>query len=620
MLKISGNPFVDTGSRIISYFVDKSFNEVMIEDVEEVIFGNGFGKKITETNFIDFILKLKSLSMVFTKNTMLMNGKNIPQVYENYIKGLFDDIRNQEGGVDVCDICGREFKNNFQAIIKTAKEKAGAKAKKNIWLGRDHFPLVGSMGNDSQTFPQGIHIIKICSHCLLAVQFLPILSILYKGQLVLFNSTKIEISDTLVSAFLDDLIEKVQVQGFDNKIDNTKISVRDIIGVISDKLDDSFFDSHFSLILHLYSNSGTEPKYDKEIIPGTFLKKLKRLKIYNSDYNHCVNIKFKKGLPFYECVLNKKEFFSVYQTKKYDGVSVLFFDEYFKSVLGYQDNKLNGFKQIALFLSELRDKNDLKLLMKHSMKDDEYIKFRIIILKVLKDNAKENHWNSEKHLELFMDDEDGLFKLNYKRQWLRIIHFYFHKVIQKETLANKPLRITSAFPKAYFNIQKKTAPALKETDFSLLRKIIKSNPELFLDYSSIVYQDENRYYLFRNDLLFLLTLDSNNTLEPDCFSKILQQQDYYLKKELYQIAAGYIEFYKLKKGKNNKEIYKIIIKPYHSKEMDFTTFIYILNMLYDHKIIGWDLKEYVLSKKDKKEIIFVWFNYLRLLLDLNGGS
>ena len=441
---------------------------------------------------------------------------------------------------------------------------------------------------------------------------------LYKGQLVLFNSTKTEISDTLVFTFLDDLIEKVQVQGFDKKIDNTKISIRDIISSISDQLDDSFFGSHFSLILHLYSNSGTEPKYDKEIIPDTFLKNIKRLGMYTRDYNHCVNIKFKKGLPFYECILNEKEFFPIYPTKEYAGVSVQFFDEYFKSVLGYQNNKLNGFKQIALFLSKLKDKNDLKLLTKNSMKDDEYFKLRTIIFKVLKDKAKENHWDSEKHLELFMDD-DGLFKLNYKRQWLRIIHFYIHKVIQKETLGNKHLKITGTFPKAYFNIQRKIASAVKEADFPLLRKIIKLNPELFLDYSSIVYQDENRYYLFRNDLFFLLDLDNNHTLESACFSKILPQQDYYLKEELYQIAAGYINFYKLKKGKNNKEIYKIIIEPYLSKEMDITTFIYILKMLYDHKIIEWDLKEYVLSRKDKKEIIFVWFNYLRLLLDLNGG-
>lgn len=75
---------------------------------------------------------------------------------------------------------------------RLVREKVDPEAT-DCFIGRNWFPLAGSMGSDAQALPSASSGLNCCAKCLLAVQYLPQAGILMNGRLVLFQSTSIKL-------------------------------------------------------------------------------------------------------------------------------------------------------------------------------------------------------------------------------------------------------------------------------------------------------------------------------------------------------------------------------------------------------------------------------------------
>ena len=87
-----------------------------------------------------------------------------------------------------CESCGNrhsmDINRLFTEILVPLGYSGGTR-----YIGRDWFPLAGSMGSDAQALPSASRAPNLCAKCLFAVHYLPLGVILVNGKLALFQST-----------------------------------------------------------------------------------------------------------------------------------------------------------------------------------------------------------------------------------------------------------------------------------------------------------------------------------------------------------------------------------------------------------------------------------------------
>jgi hypothetical protein len=162
---------------------------------------HGDGTKLARNN-----MRLSSNYMVFV-NSISMNPsvKDSKLRAKNYAKittAILNNIAHEEIH-ELCDFCGNQDSVDLDKLFHRAfgdKKKDNKKKTKNTtdknnnkpqehYVGRDWFPLAGSIGSDAQALPGGSRSLNICAKCLFAVQYLPQGVILIKGLLTIFQST-----------------------------------------------------------------------------------------------------------------------------------------------------------------------------------------------------------------------------------------------------------------------------------------------------------------------------------------------------------------------------------------------------------------------------------------------
>src|SRR5437762_598090 len=148
--------------------------------------------------------RLKAFTMVVGNNSPLTNasqnvslrkanrGKLNPEDddgFKDYIailKGLLGEATTPSHNGDApCECCG----TRPTTTVLAANDKE---------IGRDWFPLAGSLGSDAQALPASSRAPKLCSLCLLAIQTLPLGVSLLNGKLVCFQSTSWELTQLLI--------------------------------------------------------------------------------------------------------------------------------------------------------------------------------------------------------------------------------------------------------------------------------------------------------------------------------------------------------------------------------------------------------------------------------------
>jgi hypothetical protein len=161
---------------------------------------------------------------------------------------------------EFCDFCGNPYSVDltelFHKNFKTSKKK---NKNQRHFVGRDWFPLAGSMSNDAQGLPCASRPLNSCSKCLFAVQYLPQGSILVNGLLAVFQSTSVPfwyqwvkdltsyVENRLALAKRTDKVETLGKEEGNKEVANRLLTV-------VQKSRSKRYDPNTSMIMYRYSN------------------------------------------------------------------------------------------------------------------------------------------------------------------------------------------------------------------------------------------------------------------------------------------------------------------------------------------------------------------------------
>jgi CRISPR-associated protein (Cas_CXXC_CXXC). len=187
MILPTGNPFVDTGlytmqARASDLRDGEPVDSLTPQLVEEVL---GDGIWLAQAN-----RQLNSFFMVCT-NSALVNSSTNKWMYETKQRGHLDD---RDEGWKIYIQTLMRLRDEFLTLPSDAKldcESCGDRPATSILdrIGRDYFPLAGSLGNDAQALPAASRSPRVCALCLLAIQWLPLGAIMFNGSLACFQFT-----------------------------------------------------------------------------------------------------------------------------------------------------------------------------------------------------------------------------------------------------------------------------------------------------------------------------------------------------------------------------------------------------------------------------------------------
>src|SRR5690242_3759818 len=170
-LTLTGNFFVNNGLAVIAALAGcRRIEDLTLDKAKQV---HEDGTKLARGN-----MRLKSNTMIFTTNCMTARPGWSKEEKINEYRKMTTRLVNA---------IGHEDKNEFCDFCDCAKSISF------IQVGREWFPLAGSLGSDAQALPGASRSYNSCAKCLFAVQYLPLVSILVNGQLALFQATSIKL-------------------------------------------------------------------------------------------------------------------------------------------------------------------------------------------------------------------------------------------------------------------------------------------------------------------------------------------------------------------------------------------------------------------------------------------
>lgn len=213
-IELTGNPFVDTGLGVIASLTND------LDDINELTLAHLKSVYTDGEQLIRWNSSLKSFTQIFGTNNPLFQpsygfkkGKGPSDInraiYKSIIEALLSEIEETTNGPR-CWSCGNRTGFNFSEICKKAVESNGKKASDDKYVGRDWFPLAGSLGSDAQALPSASQPPIICPKCLYAIHYMPIGLILIDGKLTVFQSTSIDFWYEFLHNIVDHNIKRIQ--------------------------------------------------------------------------------------------------------------------------------------------------------------------------------------------------------------------------------------------------------------------------------------------------------------------------------------------------------------------------------------------------------------------------
>lgn len=438
----TGNPWVDTGLAVMVAKAKKeNIEDFTYDDFENVI---SDGVWLAEVN-----RKLKAFNMVAGTNSSLTNtslndslkkknkNKSLNSMddegfkqYCDIIKKLKDSVLNCTGGKFICESCGE--RPTTEVLLEYGKD-----------IGRDWFPLIGSIGNDAQALPAASRTARICSLCLLSIQFLPLGAFIVGGKIACFQSTYMELTQLMVSEIYKKTTDKLQLLRTDERLpavgqgEGSKTAIIKLLRLMEIFQQNKRMvklPRYISLNIWLFSNSGQGPDSDLIEIPNnalTFLWDCARL--YRNEIEELLKKETKKvDFQLFECIKRKIEYSGFYPYKDSKPASKGLFELYHKNILGDLQYSLELAEWIAYNIkSKLSagDKNDKKLLAK-LIKENAYKSKGKELLKKIKGIfirlAEEGSLSLEDYSLLFPKEND-IKHFSVKKEAFKWIWFYLNQ-------------------------------------------------------------------------------------------------------------------------------------------------------------------------------------------------
>lgn len=404
----------------------------------------------------DINKRLKSYTMLFTKNGPLFNDKtNGVKIYDSLFNEIILNFESE--GQKICEISGLKFKTSFSEFYQIALKNVGFSQKeisnKDTNIGRTWFPLIGGLGSDAQALPQAKFTVQIHPICIILLQFLPLSSLLYRGGILLVDSSNFELARRMIADNTKTIAEKIQTVSVTAAIENVRdFSKGDylskIVNILIEK--EEFDESYSDLNMWSFSNSGTGASCTIDRVPNTLIKKLmslyKNAKI-SKELKGILN-KNESAYSFIESLEANKDWFLLYpnvfgsgkKSVKYEGVSPEFLEAYYKEI------GKNDYIPIAKYLAGLIEKYKSKVFEKILAKTDAWNdgEYRIELFKVLVKATEYKEW-SLKHQIFILDNPGELPVKNNYYQLHKLVHYFTQNKISNSELPNVNITESKVF-------------------------------------------------------------------------------------------------------------------------------------------------------------------------------
>lgn len=445
----TGSPFLNNALQTIEVLADL---DKVDKITPEILLG-----LYKELELPKLFKRMKSYSMLFTRNGPLLNNKEFGDfIYTSLVEKIINEFQNE--GSHICEISGLKFEKTFTDYYKEVREKVADKikitrkdAKKrkkdltNLYksdtsISRNWFPLVGSIGSDAQALPQAKFGIQIHPICLVIIQFLPFSALLYKGGVLLFDTTNFEFSKDFIQESVERVQEEIKLTSSKKSIENIRdFSQGDYIlkaiRIYKELRID--YDIYTDLNLWSYSNSGTGASCEIDRIPNQTFKTL--LEIYNTSTKCQEDLKDilkRSSRRFLEYVIESKDYYGLYprkitvkkgkktETIKLEGVSVEFFDVYQAAI--NNDRFKNYAKYIAFLINEDKELKPAEIKLLEKFEAHKEIEYNTLVYSVLLRAANKGIWSLENHLEI-LDKTDNYIIRSWIYGIFKMIHFYHYK-------------------------------------------------------------------------------------------------------------------------------------------------------------------------------------------------
>ncbi|MCZ7380505.1 MAG: hypothetical protein O8C64_02865 [Candidatus Methanoperedens sp.] len=442
-IELTGNPFVDTGLSVIVARADKeNIKGLTKEDLKKVV---GDGVWIAKAN-----RQLKAFNMVIGINSPLTNTSTNPSLkkenkgilideddegmeqYISILKDLCNDSMPTVSETDIlCEACGKRPTSNV--LERHNKE-----------IGREWFPLAGSIGNDAQAFPSASRCPRICSLCLLSIQFLPLGAMVLKGKVACFQSTSSELTQHMVCTIYKETDERLQTLKTSDKLsaigkeEGSKKAVSALIDMMYNlNINKKMLNlpKYAELNIWLFTNSGQNPDCDIIEIPNSALQFLwEATKMHRQEIEDFLRREPKKPeRTLLNCIVRKQEYFGFYPYKGSKPSSKELFELYQTRVLDVSSYSLKLAEWMASQI-KLALKNNEKLLKKLIKENAiESKELSVQLNKLFADFAENGLFFLEEYIKLF--PYNSLHPLKVKKDAYRWIWFYLnHEILSTEKI------------------------------------------------------------------------------------------------------------------------------------------------------------------------------------------
>jgi len=199
---LTGNPFVDTGILTILAHVSAKNDDVILDELTPEILTEAMGE---DEEFGKWLAKANRQLNAFSStclNSSLVNSANNPFFNRHKQYGVLDD--RDKGWQLYLETLKKLYKELLRIDIKNNSkplcESCGDRLATEILdaIGRDFFPLAGSLGNDAQALPAASRAPRICGLCLIAIQWVPLGAMIFGGKLACFQFTEMKLSQFAV--------------------------------------------------------------------------------------------------------------------------------------------------------------------------------------------------------------------------------------------------------------------------------------------------------------------------------------------------------------------------------------------------------------------------------------
>jgi hypothetical protein len=287
---------------------------------------------------------------------------------------LADDQKTMTNGEIFCESCG---------------ERPATRVLDSV--GRDFFPLAGSIGNDAQALPAASRAPRICPLCLIAVQWLPLGTCVFNRGLACFQFTEQSLSQSMTQIFYEEnrrnlgqtpSNEKIPILNSSEMAKSNKRG-RSLSLILFEEIKQLRIKRHLedlpesvTLNIWTFSNSGQSPDCEVFEIPNNALQFFFDALVHESELRSILEREdpTKPYSHLLGTIEQKREYDGFYPRKLKKGdaqapiASIKLFELYQRKVLGRSQVSLDGAKLFAKYVHETlkaeaaNDKNKKKFL------------------------------------------------------------------------------------------------------------------------------------------------------------------------------------------------------------------------------------------------------------------